>query len=94
MCFDLVSSNDKQKQSKNGAFVVHPMYVDSQEGIESFLGMIRQIGGQRLLPRKAKKETTDAGTAEEGEDVDGGDEDKDKTEKTVVRSSSPCLFEL
>lgn len=79
-------------QSKNGAFVVHPMYVESEEGIESFLCMMRNIGGPRLLPRRRhyKKTASCKNDDDEGELEEGGDADdaggKKEESETVVSS--------
>lgn len=41
-------------QVERGAFVVHREYVESEEGVRSFLGMMAQAGGPKLLPRRDK----------------------------------------
>ena len=63
--------------------MVHPVYLESEEGVDSFLGMMRQIGGARLLPRKERSQASHAD--EEDGDADEGDrEEREEEEKTVV----------
>lgn len=44
---------------ERGAFVVHREYIESEEGMRSFLHMMGQAGGLKLLPRRDKKSWQD-----------------------------------
>jgi hypothetical protein len=40
------------RQARKGSFSVHREYTGSQEGVDAFLAMMRQLAGPKLLPRR------------------------------------------
>jgi hypothetical protein len=74
--------------------VVHPEYTKSEEGLVSFFGMVRQVGGAKLLPRKPRHETReDDEGEEEGGDADA-EEDVREDEDTVVRLCGKSVIKV